>query len=99
MAEARERERARLDVWRLEDGNVSLDIWLESSEPVETQELTQNVLAKLDRKGRIVGVEIVELEALNREDIEALPFEAKRLLHHLARRLAEVVEMAAEEPL
>jgi len=90
LAGARERGRPRLDVWRLEDDTMSLDLWLRDGEPVETKELTENVLAKLDRGGRLVGVEIVELEALTREDLKALPQEARRLLRRLAHRLTEV---------
>ena len=52
--------------------------------------ITENLLNKQNAHGDIIGLEVIELSKLNKEDMKKLPEEVKVLLRESASRLAIV---------
>ena len=69
----------------------TLDIWLgEPSSEAHAEPLTENLVGKRNRRGEVVGFEVITLSKLNSEDMRKMPEEARLLLKESATRLAVV---------
>lgn len=70
-------------------GIDTLDIWLgEPDEEVGGEEVADGIIAKLDRHGQIIGVEIVSLSKTRKEELVNLPEEIRQALLQSMRELA-----------
>jgi uncharacterized protein YuzE len=72
-------------------GTDTLDIWLgDPSSETDAEPLTENLVSKRNRRGAIIGFEIITLGKLNSEDMRKMPKEARVLLKESANRLSIV---------
>lgn len=59
----------------------TLDIWLdEPDKESESEEVGDGVIAKLDKSGKIIGVEIISASKTNREQFANLPKDIRNIL-------------------
>lgn len=69
----------------------TLDIWLgDSSDETHSEPITENLVSKRNRRGEIIGFEIISLGKLNNEDMKKMPEEARAILKESANRLSIV---------
>ena len=69
----------------------TLDIWIgDSSDEAQAEPITENLVSKRNRRGEVIGFEIITLGKLNSEDMRRLPEEARALLKESATRLSIV---------
>lgn len=67
----------------------TLDLWFEEPEKVvESEEVGDGVIKKMDRDGRIIGVEIVSLSKTSREELANLPEDVRSALLDSMKKLA-----------
>ena len=72
-------------------GTDTLDIWLgDPLTETEAEPLTENLVSKRNRRGEIIGFEIITLGKLNSEDMRKMPANARALLKESANRLSIV---------
>ncbi len=72
-------------------GTDTLDIWLgDSSSETEAEPITENLVGKRNRRGEIIGFEIIALGKLNSEDMRKMPASARALLKESANRFSIV---------
>jgi len=72
-------------------GTDTLDIWLgDPLSEAHAESITENLVSKRNRRGEIIGFEIITLGKLNNEDMRKLPEEARVLLKESANRLSIV---------
>ncbi len=72
-------------------GTDTLDIWLgDSSTETEAEPITENLVSKRNRRGEIIGFEIITLGKLNSEDMRKMPANARAWLKESANRLTIV---------
>ena len=72
-------------------GTDTLDIWLGgASDEAEAEPVTENLVCKRNRRGEVVGFEIIALRKLKGEDMRKLPRAARALLKESATRLSVV---------
>ena len=65
----------------------TLDLWLGEPREDEAEPLTDNVVVKL-RRGRPVGLEVLQVSRLSPEDLDALPPRLREALADALDRLA-----------
>lgn len=59
----------------------TLDLWLEDpSSEASSEPLSENLIIKLNSKGEVVGLEIISLSKLEKQDLENLPPKLKETL-------------------
>ena len=69
----------------------TLDIWLgNASGEAYAEPITENVVRKHNRRGDVVGFEIVSVSKLNGKDMKKMPAEARSLLRESVAKLAVV---------
>jgi uncharacterized protein YuzE len=69
----------------------TLDIWLgDPSGETHSEPVTENLVSKRNRRGAIIGFEIITLGKLSSEDMRKMPEEARFLLKESASRLSVV---------
>jgi len=67
----------------------TLDLWIDDPEKErEAVPIGDNVVVKLDDRGRPIGVEILSLEKLGTDDAEKLPEELRIALLDTLKKLA-----------
>jgi uncharacterized protein YuzE len=72
-------------------GTDTLDIWLgDPSSETDAETITENLVSKRNRRGAIIGFEIITLSKLNSEDMRKMPANARALLKESANRLSIV---------
>ncbi len=72
-------------------GTDTLDIWLaDPSSETEAEPITENLVGKRNRRGEIIGFEIISLGKLNSQDMRKMPAEVRVLLKESAHRLSIV---------
>jgi uncharacterized protein YuzE len=72
-------------------GTDTLDIWLgDPSSESEAEPITENLVGKRNRRGEIIGFEIIALGKLNSDDMKKMPTNARALLKESANRLSIV---------
>ena len=73
----------------------TLDLWLDDPEKEEIAEpLGDNIVLKLDRKGEIIGVEIISLRNLIREDTAKLPKQVRSQVKETLKKIAISINKA-----
>lgn len=66
-----------------------LDIWLgETSSETNSEPFTENLVGKRNRRGQIIGFEIITLSKLTDEDMRSMSEEARALLKESANRFS-----------
>jgi len=72
-------------------GTDTLDIWLgDPLTETEAEPTTENLVSKRNRRGEIIGFEIITLGKLNSEDMRKMPANARALLKESANRFSIV---------
>ena len=72
-------------------GTDTLDIWLgDPSSETESEPITENLVSKRNRRGEIVGFEVIALGKLNSQDMRKMPKEVRVLLKESVNRLSIV---------
>lgn len=67
----------------------TLDIWLEEPDRErESEEVGDGVIAKLDKNGKIIGVEIISASKTRREQLANLPENIRSILMDSMEKLA-----------
>lgn len=67
----------------------TLDIWLdEPDRESESEEVADGVIAKLDKDGKIIGVEIISASKTSREQLANLPENIRSILMDSIEKLA-----------
>jgi len=67
----------------------TLDLWLDDPEGEALSEpLNENVVAKLNEKNDIIGVEVISLSRLTEEDIGSMPTEIRKVLISALKKIA-----------
>jgi len=74
----------------------TLDLWLEDpSTEASSEPLGENMVIKLNHKGEVVGLEIINLSKLEKQDLENLPSKLKEaLLASLKKILTQSLQLA-----
>ena len=72
-------------------GMDTLDIWLEDPDRESvSEEVADGVIAKLDKQGKIIGVEIISASKTSREQLTNLPENIRSILMDSMKKLAAV---------
>ena len=73
----------------------TLNLWLDDPEKEEIAEpLGDNIVLKLDKKGEIIGVEIISLRNLIREDTAKLPKQVRSQVKEALKKIAISINKA-----
>ena len=73
----------------------TLNLWLDDPEKEEIAEpLGDNIVLKLDKKGEIIGVEIISLRNLIREDTAKLPKQVRSQVKETLKKIAISINKA-----
>ncbi|ABL79129.1 DUF2283 domain-containing protein [Thermofilum pendens] len=66
----------------------TLDLWLdEPGRESFSEPLNDNIVLKLDERREVIGLEIVSLGSLTREDVQVIPEGVRRVLLEALKRL------------
>ena len=75
----------------------TLDIWFgDPATEAESEEIGDGVVAKLDKNGKIIGVEVISASKTGREELTNLPEDIRRILADSMRKLAAAASRMAE---
>jgi len=76
----------------------TLDIWLaEPDRESESEEVGDGVIAKLDKHGKIIGVEIISASKTSREQLANLPENIRNILRDSMGKLAAAASRMTQE--
>jgi len=71
----------------------TLDLWIDDPEREALAEpYSDNVMIKLDEKGRPIGLEIISLHQLHPRDLDALPPQLRSALHRALERIGQPLQ-------
>ncbi len=67
----------------------TLDIWIgEPDEVVESEEVGDGVIVKLNKERRVIGIEIISLSKTRKEDLNGLPQDVRKVFLESIRKLS-----------
>lgn len=76
----------------------TLDIWLdEPDKESESKEVGDGIVAKLDKHGKIIGVEIISASKMSREHLANLPDGMRSILMDSMEKLATAASRITRE--
>ena len=67
----------------------TLDVWFgDMDAEVESKEVGDGIILKLGENGEEIGVEIVGLSKTSKEDLAGLPFEVRKMVLEIAKKMS-----------